>query len=188
MSLESLNRNTLTRICDADQRAIRFFEGLTETVQGLEGGRQTVPTPSGSTIDLSGIPDWANEITIAFDGLTLSGAANVLVQLGTVSGLEITGYASTSLFTNGGAVGAVNSDAGFVIWATGGALRGVMVLTRFAADNAWLSTHSVRTSTTQGAHGAGGAKALGGVLTSLTISQTAAATFTGGRISVGYRR
>ena len=191
MTLESLNRDALTRICDADQRAIRFFETLTDTVQGLEGGRQTVPTPSGSTLDLSGIPEWANEITIAFDGLTLSGAANILVQMGTVSGLEVTGYASTSLFTNGGAVGAANSDAGFVIWASVGTLplRGIMTLTRFAAgENAWLATHSTQISTTQGAQGAGGAKLLAGALTSLTIGQTGAATFTGGRVSVGYRR
>lgn len=191
MTLESLNRDALTRICDGDQRAIRFFETLTDLVSQMSGGQQLVPAPSGSTVSLTGIPSWVSEIAILFDGVTLSGTANLLVQLGTDAGVEVTGYNSTSAFIDGAAVGAANSDAGFVAWVGAGSLpvRGVMVLRRYSPDeDAWIATHSVRKSTTQAANGAGGAKVLSGALSSITIGQTGAATFTGGRVSVGYRR
>ena len=51
-------------------------------------------TTSGTAIDFTGIPSWAKQITIAFDGVSTTGVNGYLVQIGTSGGIETTGYAS----------------------------------------------------------------------------------------------
>jgi hypothetical protein len=52
-------------------------------------------TTSGTTKDFTGIPSWVKRITVIFNGVSVSGfGPSVQVQLGTVSGIETTGYSS----------------------------------------------------------------------------------------------
>jgi len=91
MSLEILNRDALFRITDGDHRAIRYFESLNDLVSQMDGGRQAVSAPSGASVEFAGLPDWAGEVKVLFDGLTLSGTSNILVSLGTAAGLGASG-------------------------------------------------------------------------------------------------
>lgn len=60
-------------------------------------------TISGTAIDITGIPSWAKRITIMFNGVSLSGTALPVLQLGTASGVETTGYVG-SIGNRGGEV------------------------------------------------------------------------------------
>jgi hypothetical protein len=47
---------------------------------------------SGTSIDFTGIPAGAKRITVMFSGVSLSGSASYLFQLGDAGGFETTGY------------------------------------------------------------------------------------------------
>lgn len=55
-----------------------------------------VASTSGTSIDFTSIPSWAERITVMFAGVSGSGTSNFIVQLGTSGGLEITTYLSNS--------------------------------------------------------------------------------------------
>ena len=185
--VEPLNRDTLSRICDGDHRAIRFFETLTDAVNGLSGVSQSAPA-SGAAATFTNLPPGLSEIRVMFDGLAISGAGNILIQLGTAAGFEAAGYASTSAFSNGASVGQVADDTGFVVWLGGGSLQGEMTLSRFRpGEESWVASHVVRRSATQAAFGAGGAKTLAAPATQLRVTPTGGLTLTGGRVSLLYR-
>jgi len=49
---------------------------------------------SGTNIDFTSIPSWVKRITVMFNGVSATGSNTLLVQLGTSSGIETTGYNS----------------------------------------------------------------------------------------------
>lgn len=55
-----------------------------------------VSSTSGTVIDFTGIPSWVKRVTVMFNGVSTSGTSNFLLQLGTASGNENTGYVSTA--------------------------------------------------------------------------------------------
>jgi hypothetical protein len=55
-----------------------------------------IATTSGTSIDFTGIPSWVKRITVMFDGVSTSGSALKLLQIGDNGGISDTGY-------NGGA-------------------------------------------------------------------------------------
>ena len=64
----------------------------TETIQKF---MQIGPTVlSGANIDFTGIPSWAKEITLVYMAVSTSGTSPLLVQVGTLGGMENTGYNS----------------------------------------------------------------------------------------------
>lgn len=52
-------------------------------------------TTSGKFKDVTGIPAWAKRITIVFNGVSLTGADYLTVELGDSGGIETSGYVST---------------------------------------------------------------------------------------------
>lgn len=51
-------------------------------------------TTSGIAVDFTGVSSTANCITVAFEGVSLSGTDDLLVQIGDSGGVETTGYLS----------------------------------------------------------------------------------------------
>ena len=51
---------------------------------------------SGSTVDFTGIPSWAKRVNIMFWGVSGAGSTTWILQLGTSSGFETTGYLSST--------------------------------------------------------------------------------------------
>ena len=54
----------------------------------------SVASTSGTSIDFTSIPTWVKRITVMFNGVSTSGTSNILLQLGTSSGVETTSYVS----------------------------------------------------------------------------------------------
>lgn len=140
---------------------------------------------SGTAIDFTGIPAGAKEVIVMFNGVSLSGSDNFLVQLGDAGGVETTGYDAVSNNNSG----ASTSTAGFVI-RRGSATTvssGQLVLTLMdAAGFGWASTHTTGGSGGAFASGAG-YKALSAELTRVRITSTGTDTFDAGEINIAYR-
>jgi hypothetical protein len=78
--------------------------------------RGTAVTASGTSVDFTSIPSWVRRITVMFDGVSLSGTSNYLIQLGDSGGIETTGYLSFSCRIGASSLaGGANSTAGFVV-------------------------------------------------------------------------
>lgn len=68
-------------------------------------------TTSGTSIDFTGIPSWAKKITVMFNGVSTNGTSLPLIQLGTSSGFEVTGYIGNAGVVSG-TTGLTSSGAG----------------------------------------------------------------------------
>lgn len=55
--------------------------------------RGTAVTASGTSIDFTGIPNWARKITVIFNGVKLSGSSQIVVRIGSGS-IVSSGYSS----------------------------------------------------------------------------------------------
>ena len=75
-----------------------------------------VASTSGTSIDFTSIPSWVKRITVMFSGVSVSGTSNLLIQLGTSSGVTATGYLSYSCrFGSTSLAGGANFTTGFGI-------------------------------------------------------------------------
>jgi hypothetical protein len=63
-----------------------------------------VASTSGTSIDFTSIPSWVKQITVMFNGVSLSGTAYLAIQLGDSGGIETSGYLGGAGNTGGGVV------------------------------------------------------------------------------------
>ena len=159
---------------------------VTGTLAPIVSGTAVAST-SGTSIDFTGIPSWVKRITVMFNGVSASGVAAVLVQLGSGS-FQVTGYVASGAIVDGGAVGAGNYTTGFGL-ANGGLASaiwsGQMVITN-VSGNIWCSSHTVGRTTTSAGFG-GGNVTLGGVLDRVRITTVGGTdTFDAGSINILY--
>lgn len=112
--------------------------GLNTT--GLINSATAQTTTSGTSIDFTGIPSGVKRITVMFNGVSLSGTANFLLQLGTSSGIENTGYNSSSIY-GGSASGNGSSTSGFlsIDGAAANVMSGAFTFTNVSGNN-WVMT------------------------------------------------
>lgn len=154
----------------------------------ITAGTAVVST-SGTTIDFTGIPSWVKRVTVMFQGVSLSGTDDILVQLGTgaTPTYTISGYLSTSAAISNGATPATNNfTTGFNIYQGNAAYiaSGQMVIT-LMGSNLWVSSHAVKRVTTGVATG-GGDVTLGATLTAVRITTTGTNTFDAGSVNILY--
>ena len=149
-----------------------------------------VASTSGTSIDFTSIPNWVERITVLFNAVSLSGTADLLVQLGISTGIINTGYASSSSFA-GTAVDAstATSTTGFVVragLATAG-IGGAMTI-HSISGNIWIaSLAGGRTDATASVVIAGGTKTLTDVLDRVRITTTNGTdTFDAGSVNIIY--
>jgi hypothetical protein len=149
-----------------------------------------VASTSGTSIDYTSIPSWVKRITVMFNGVSVSGTSNILVQIGDSGGIENTGYVSTGInvSTSNTSAGAA-STAGFIIISnaaaaiTGGNLNITLL---DSSTNTWTSNGSF-TNTTTTASFTGGHKALSGTLDRVRITTVNGTdTFDAGSINILY--
>ena len=171
---------------------------LTSAGAGAQPAFETLPTAgftlgsdttaSGATPTFGSIPAATKVIIINFEGVSLNGNGDVLVQIGDAAGIETSGYVAGSSRIKDAAVSGVGSStAAFNIdgEATGNAFHGSMILTLKDADNfTWASTHSTFASTTRINTG-GGTKSLTAELTQIKLSASAGA-FDAGTVNIAY--
>jgi hypothetical protein len=150
------------------------------------GFASVVATTSGGNVTLAtGIPAGVKRITINFNGVSLSGTDNLLLQIGDAGGVETTGYVSSSC-NQAGTV--VNSTAGYIIEvaSAAGIVSGAVTLTLMSpAAFLWVASGAVKISTAASSYMAG-EKSLTAELTQLIIIVSGVDTFDAGAISVMY--
>jgi hypothetical protein len=141
---------------------------------------------SGTSIDFTSIPSWVKRINVIFNGVSKSSTAVFLVQIGTSSGIEATGYlGSGSIMT--AVVSTAAYTTGFGINSSGATSVTVGILTiANITSNTWVASGTLadtdggRTLTT------GGGKTLTGVLDRVRITTNSTDTFDAGSINILY--
>lgn len=109
---------------------------------GIQSGT-AVTSASGTAIDFTGIPSWVKRVTVMFSGLSTSGTSSLLLQLGTSSGAESTGYTSTAY---GQTNVVITSTAGFILncsaVAAADARHGLLTIANITS-NSWVAMGAV---------------------------------------------
>lgn len=147
----------------------------------------TVATTTGTSFDFTGIPATAKRITITVSGVSTNGASNIIIQLGTDSAFEVTGYTCAASNLSSG-ISTTNSTAGFTF--IGGvsastSLHGDMVISLHdPAANKWVE-RAIIGQTIANTGMSGGSKALSAPLTRIRLTTTNGTdTFDSGTINI----
>ena len=144
---------------------------------------------SGTSIDFTGIPSWAKRITIMYNGVSTSGSAALIVQIGSGS-VVTTGYSGTGTGYSGASSGASTAfTAGFGTEDLGNAafLRyGHSVLTNISG-NTWIFSSVISTAGSAASRWGAGTLTLSGALDRVRITSTNGTdTFDAGTINIMY--
>ena len=148
---------------------------------------------SGTSIDFTSLPSWIKRITVMFNGVSLSGTANPLIQLGTGGTPTTSGYVATTSYVttpnSSGTAGGFNATNGFVIQGASAAytLYGSMVFTN-VSGNIWVSQGCfANIPSTALAITAAGGVTLSGVLNMVRITTSNGTdTFDAGSVNILY--
>jgi hypothetical protein len=142
---------------------------------------------SGTSIDFTGIPSWVKRISVLLRGVSTNGASSVMIQLGTSSGIEATGYSGSVDFVEDNAAGTTFST-GFLVdraLAATDVRTGKMIIEAFGS-NIWNEQSIVSNALTSLLLGAGD-KALSGTLDRVRITTVNGTdTFDAGSINILY--
>ena len=148
-----------------------------------------VASTSGTSIDFTGIPSWAKRITVMFNGVSTNGASIPIVQLGTISGVEISGYVGDTAELNATVSNVANPANGVAM--QGGmaatiSLAGTMVFNLFGS-NFWLASANINRTNSTNMTVISASKTLSGVLDRLRITTVNGTdAFDAGSINIMY--
>jgi len=169
------NNSVLTAdIADANVTPAKLSEKITL-------GTPTVTT-SGTSVDITGIPSWARRVSINFETVSTTANNNYLVQLGTASGIETTGYVSQCR-----AAAVTNAFIVVDAPAAGNFAHGRVVLEILnSTTNVWTESGVMMLASTA-IYPSAGSKALAGVLDRIRLTTTGGVdTFDSGSINIIY--
>jgi len=144
-------------------------------------------TTSGTSIDFTGIPSWAKRITVMFQNVSLSGVANILLQIGTGGSPTTTGYISGTS-SIGTVATSASSTSGVPIYLAyaAGAISGSIVFTNLSS-NTWTASGVFGYNGATGTATSGGSVSLSGVLNIVRITTTNGTdTFDAGSVNILY--
>lgn len=148
-----------------------------------------VSTTAGTVIDFTGIPAWAKRVTVMLNGVSTSGTASVILQLGTASGVEVSGYLSNSAYVVTSTITVFNGTVGIFTdvntsSTAASARHGALVLTRISG-NTWTVLGTIGQSQAAISCTTSGTKALPGPLDRIRLTTTTGAdTFDGGTMNI----
>ena len=146
-------------------------------------------TQNSNPIEFTDIPADAYEITLMFNGVTLSGGDDYLIQLGTSSGYIETGYTSSSINESG--TPTVNSNDGFIVYSTSsnGVHHGKFDINKFS-DTVYTFEGQTRRSLNTASQAYGTLNGVNGTITRLRIKPSGTNNpnnFTGGSFNISYK-
>lgn len=148
-----------------------------------------VASTSGTSIDFTSIPSWVKRITVMFNGVSTSGTSNLLIQLGTSSGVTNTGYLSYSArLGTSGISGGVNYTTGFGISAATATyvMTGATIIS-FFSGNTWVANGMYAETTTAIGLPLSGGVSLAATLDRVRITTVGGTdTFDAGTINIMY--
>jgi len=152
------------------------------TPAGLRAGALVLSSSrslTGTSVVFGSIPSWAKRVTVTFSGLSTSGGAQPIIQIGPSGGVLTSGY-SGGAFMSGGTLD-YNVVNGFGLSANVSAAQvqsGTLVLVKTSA-NVWVATMVSGTSGANACVG-GGTIDVGAALTQLRFYINGTATFDAG--------
>ena len=172
----------------ADQALVTNGSGvLTWADRGRMVLETAKATTSGTAIEFTGIPSWVKRITVMFNGVSTSGASNLLTQIGAGS-FDTSGYASGGSFFNVGGPTITSSTAGLLITGINGSTQaqsGSMVISAMGS-NVWTAQSIAWNGSAQHQMGAG-TKTLSGTLDRVRITTVNGTdTFDAGSVNILY--
>lgn len=161
------------------------YNGTFWETDGIVQGTSVAST-SGTSIDFTGIPAGVKRITVMFAGVSLSGTANLLVQLGTGATPTWTtsGYVSSCAIAGG--TSAATSTSGFLSSSGASATdtaSGNLIINNIST-NTWVESGNLTRADKISC--SGGYVALGAVLTAIRITTTGTDTFDAGSVNILY--
>ena len=146
------------------------------------GTAKVAVTDFTTSADFTGIPPWADRITIIFNGISLSGTDFILVQIGSGS-LSTSGYTSSGSSGSGAVASTTGRTDGFMIRtaAGGDSVTGMMVIQNITST-IWVSNHTCGGS---GFFiGGGVSPSLSGALDRVSVTRSGTNTFDAGTINI----
>jgi hypothetical protein len=147
-----------------------------------------VASTSGTSIDFTGLPAWVKKITVMFNGVSGNGTSVPTIRLGTVSGIESTGYLGSTMQ----GPSAVNYTTGFeYLGNLQNASRvyhgAVTISLQNSSTNSWVAAGMIGLSDGAATASTGGSKSTASVLTQLRITFTNGTdAFDAGSINIMY--
>jgi len=157
---------------------------------GMIGQGTAVASTSGTSVTFTGIPSWAKQITVMFNGVSTNGTSLPQVQVGSGS-VSTSGYATTSSITvNVGTSGVVQATTGFQLTNAGNAsyiFSGSLILT-LISSNTWVGLGNNTVTTNVFNTVAGVSPTLSGALDRVVITTVNGTdTFDAGSINILYQ-
>lgn len=168
----------------------------TQTLVNVTG--TLAPIVSGTAItltnqtapDFTGIPSWAKRITLMFSGVSPSGAGDILIQLGSLSGgYETSGYVGRAQRSGASATVEVALSSGFTINTAGATavINGlVQICLLNSATNTWAANGTLGRSDAAAMQVFGGAKPLSSTLDRVRLFIDGTQFFDAGTINILY--
>lgn len=149
-----------------------------------------VVSTSGTSIDFSAIPAGVRRVTCMWNNVSLSGTANLRIQIGPIAGVETSVYNGNSVSLISATVGTVaNGTSGFdmLFGSAASTFAGRMILNlEDSTNNVWISDHLAAFSTTNILLGSG-RKAIAGALSIVRFTTSNGTdTFDAGSVSISY--
>lgn len=149
-----------------------------DNIQDLAGQEKfdivlgTAKTATGTAVDFTGIPSWANRVDVMFNGVSTTGTSGILVILGDSGGFESSGYTGAGGgIANAGTGTFTNNSSGFFVLSDGAAVVSTLAMTlRRFNGNTWIASYTGARDVSAVALLGGGAKTLSDPLTSVRIS------------------
>jgi hypothetical protein len=183
------NGSTIASVGSSGMTINSYVAGASTLTNGT-----AVTLTNQTSVDFN-VPTWAKKITVMMDNVKNAGGALFLVQLGTTSSIETTGYNSGGgllLGTSGAAAYGTFSTAGFVYLsnsATAGS--GFSGFTTVAllnpASNTWACSGTLTNSASTYAIYVAGSKSLASALTTVRFTSVGGTdTYTAGQINILY--
>ena len=140
---------------------------------------------SGTAIDFTGIPSWAKRITLMLNGVSTTGVAPFILQLGTSSGIVTNGYVGVmnALYSS---IQVFQDSTGFriLIPAAIDTHGGTVTISSFGSSNTWTVSGVVAASSAIAFTTSGYSPNLGGTLDRIRLKTTD--TFDGGSVNIMY--
>ena len=166
----------------------------TLTNKTIQGGAITsgtaVASTSGTSIDFTALPSWVKRITVMFSGVSLSGTAGLVVQIGS-------GSVTTSGYTSGGvtAIASGSSSGGYSVttgWqlndaSTAASLYNGSIFLVNISSNTWMESGTIANTVGTRAAISGGNVSIGGTIDRVRITTSNGTdTFDAGSINIMY--
>lgn len=148
----------------------------------------TAQNATGTSVDFTGIPSWAKRITVMLNGVSTSGISNIILRLGTSSGIAATGYISVmnALYSS---IQVFQDSTGFpiLIPAAIDTHGGTVTISSFGSNNTWTVSGVVAASGAIAFTTSGRSPNLGGTLDRIRLTMANGTdTFDGGSVNIMY--